>query len=610
MINRTETNPSLICRVCVDNYQGLRDQSLANEVVSLFITNHNEIFSVETFSDSAESSCNSLCPLTVEIPDIGIEESLAPISTSYATNDLKSGIPALLLHNSGSETHLNRKRKESKSFLSSSPLRSNSEEMLFDSKDRELRRCSSHENILENTFITAVNKFENLNFSNNSSPHPPEAKRRELETNYHEFKPNENLSQNSVGIHDNNKSEETAQKKEIFSIDDYSFSDCENISTNMKENVDSSKENIDFNSQNSPVFKTCQTTHSFDDTLRISRPLLEITPTENNGNSVNSDPGFISSKKNSFDSKTYDLKDKTFPQLDFKTLYQNSDLNEPLLSEHRYSWPQTSHETESISSQDHSNEMPSNSISQFLRKAISYEAPLSPSAYRAHLTSRSSHLDHTIPPSPPVEQIQIFSSRRDINPSETSNISIKTITKKIQSLKKKIKIFENEFEAENGFRPSQEQKMSSPTARLHIIELNQLKKDLKQFKDDYYLENYQISPRDSEQQIICDANELSSKRSLNDISVMMKEIERTIEEKRILANRPEMLEDMSSEQISEEKLTLQKSLLRFEAIYGRPTSKAERDIVRPVYERSVSNFLFKDYREKLFLFYFIFLNRI
>jgi hypothetical protein len=83
---------------------------------------------------------------------------------------------------------------------------------------------------------------------------------------------------------------------------------------------------------------------------------------------------------------------------------------------------------------------------------------------------------------------------------------------------------------------------------------------------------------------------------------MMKQIERTIEEKRILANRPEMLEDMSSEQISEEKLTLQKSLLRFEAIYGRPTSKAERDIVRPVYERFVSNALFKDYREKLFLF--------
>ncbi len=580
--------------MCVDNYQGLRDQSLANEVVSLFITNHNEIFSVETFSDSTEGSCNSLCPLTVEIPDIGIEESLAPIS---ATKDLKFGIPALLLHNSGSETHLNRKRKESKTFLTSSPLRSNSEEMLFDLKDKELRRCSSHENILENTFITAVNKFENLNFSNNSSPHPPEAKRRELETNYHEFQPNENLSQNNVGILDNNKSEEMAQKKEIFSVDEYSFS--ENISTNMKENVDSSKENIDFNSQNSPVFKTCQTTYSFDENLRISRPLLEITPTENNGNSVNSDSGFISSKKNSFDSKTYDLKDKTFPQLDFRTLYQNSDLNEPLLSEHRYSWPQTSHETESNSSQDHSNEMPSNSVSQFLRKAISYEAPLSPSAYRAHLTSRSSHLDHTIPPSPPVEQIQVFSSRRDKSSSETSNVSIKTITKKIQSLKKKIKMFENEFEAEKGFRPSHEQKMSSPTARMYIIEMNKLKKDLKQFKDDYYLENCQISPRDSEH-IVCDTNELSYKISLNDISVMMKEIERTIEEKRILANRPEMLEDMSSEQISEEKLTLQKSLLRFEAIYGRPTSRAERDIVRPVYERFVSNLLFKDYREESF----------
>ncbi|CAG2171280.1 unnamed protein product, partial [Oppiella nova] len=35
----------------------------------------------------------------------------------------------------------------------------------------------------------------------------------------------------------------------------------------------------------------------------------------------------------------------------------------------------------------------------------------------------------------------------------------------------------------------------------------------------------------------------------------------------------------------EEKLTLQKSLLRFEALFGRPTTKAEREIVRPLYDR-------------------------
>ena len=65
----------------------------------------------------------------------------------------------------------------------------------------------------------------------------------------------------------------------------------------------------------------------------------------------------------------------------------------------------------------------------------------------------------------------------------------------------------------------------------------------------------------------------------------MEEIQRTLEEKRALIHRPESLDAMTSEQIFDEKLALQKALLRFEALYGRPSSKAERDIVRPVYDR-------------------------
>jgi len=69
------------------------------------------------------------------------------------------------------------------------------------------------------------------------------------------------------------------------------------------------------------------------------------------------------------------------------------------------------------------------------------------------------------------------------------------------------------------------------------------------------------------------------------IGEMMEEIQRTLSEKRVMANRPDSLDEMTSEQIFDEKLALQKALLRFEALYGRPNSKAERDIVRPVYDR-------------------------
>lgn len=42
---------------------------------------------------------------------------------------------------------------------------------------------------------------------------------------------------------------------------------------------------------------------------------------------------------------------------------------------------------------------------------------------------------------------------------------------------------------------------------------------------------------------------------------------------------------MSPEQLSEEKVALQKALLYLEAKFGRPTAREERDLAHPLYDR-------------------------
>lgn len=45
------------------------------------------------------------------------------------------------------------------------------------------------------------------------------------------------------------------------------------------------------------------------------------------------------------------------------------------------------------------------------------------------------------------------------------------------------------------------------------------------------------------------------------------------------------MDDMDSDQLLEEKVAVQKALLFFESVYGRPSSKEDRDLARPLYDR-------------------------
>lgn len=61
---------------------------------------------------------------------------------------------------------------------------------------------------------------------------------------------------------------------------------------------------------------------------------------------------------------------------------------------------------------------------------------------------------------------------------------IKQISKQINSLKKKIKKYEEDFENQNGYRPSHSDKMDDKQIKKFCSDLNKLRKELKQLKDD------------------------------------------------------------------------------------------------------------------------------
>lgn len=46
-----------------------------------------------------------------------------------------------------------------------------------------------------------------------------------------------------------------------------------------------------------------------------------------------------------------------------------------------------------------------------------------------------------------------------------------------------------------------------------------------------------------------------------------------------------LFQEMTKEQLVAEKVLVQKVLLNFESLHGRPSSKAHRELVRPLYDR-------------------------
>ncbi|XP_058456258.1 protein FAM13A isoform X2 [Malaya genurostris] len=162
---------------------------------------------------------------------------------------------------------------------------------------------------------------------------------------------------------------------------------------------------------------------------------------------------------------------------------------------------------------------------------------------------------------------------------------IKTINRKLSTLKKKLTQYEDRFERENGYRPAHGDKTSDSSIRAVVVEIHKLRKEKNQIKADLAVFNAKAVAKATNSLDVTDSAATEDANKLNKMQDTIADIEKRLHEKRATENRSENLDSLSGDQLVEEKASVQRALLYLESIYGRPASREERDAARPLYDR-------------------------
>ncbi|XP_069755122.1 protein FAM13B, partial [Narcine bancroftii] len=173
------------------------------------------------------------------------------------------------------------------------------------------------------------------------------------------------------------------------------------------------------------------------------------------------------------------------------------------------------------------------------------------------------------------------------------------LSKKIQNIKKKIKLFEEQFEKDRKYKPSHSDKVANPKVLKWMNELVKLRKQFKEMKyktSESDLETLPIvRPRSNtlpksfgsclEHEPRDVYKETFEKEKKPSMETTVETILKRLKEKRAEEDWPEDIKEMRQNHLTAEKIALQKSLLHFESIHGRPVTREERQLVKPLYDR-------------------------
>ncbi|KAI4894821.1 hypothetical protein NFI96_016838 [Prochilodus magdalenae] len=194
-------------------------------------------------------------------------------------------------------------------------------------------------------------------------------------------------------------------------------------------------------------------------------------------------------------------------------------------------------------------------------------------------------------PSPPCSQ-HLIMPRAVVRPVTADDAkdgpSIPLLARHIQTLKRKIRKFEERFEQEMNYKPSHNDKSANPEMFRLMSELARSRKQLKELKLRQSVEESR-GQENGEPTDVCryssglqEATEQQHKPSLEEtVDLLLKRLR----EKRQTLGLPDNMKEMTHRQMALEKLTLQKCLLYFESLHGRPGTKQERNLVKPLYDR-------------------------
>ncbi|XP_068392041.1 protein FAM13B isoform X6 [Eschrichtius robustus] len=278
----------------------------------------------------------------------------------------------------------------------------------------------------------------------------------------------------------------------------------------------------------------------------------------------------------------------TFPLIDFKTMHLQRDGEEPFPA--FKSWQEDSE---------------------------SGEAQLSPQA------GRMNHhpLEEDCPPVLSHRSLDFGQSQRFLHDPETLDSSSKALSfarirrssfsskdekredrtpyQLVKKLQKKIRQFEEQFERERNSKPSYSDIAANPKVLKWMTELTKLRKQIKDAKhktsDGEFVP--QTRPRsntlpksfgsslDHEDEENEDESRVIQKEKKPSKEATLELILKRLKEKRVERCLPEDIKKMTKDHLVEEKTSLQKSLLYYESQHGRPVTREERHIVKPLYDR-------------------------
>ncbi|XP_043837898.1 protein FAM13B isoform X2 [Dromiciops gliroides] len=175
----------------------------------------------------------------------------------------------------------------------------------------------------------------------------------------------------------------------------------------------------------------------------------------------------------------------------------------------------------------------------------------------------------------------------------------KTPYQLVKKLQKKIRQFEEQFEKEKNSKPSYSDIAANPKVLKWMTELTKLRKQIKDAKhkssDGEFVP--QTRPRsntlpksfgsslDHEVEENEDESRIIQKEKKPTKEATLELILKRLKERRVERSLPEDIKKMTKDHLAEEKTSLQKSLLYYESQHGRPVTREERHIVKPLYDR-------------------------
>ncbi|XP_003479585.1 protein FAM13B isoform X2 [Cavia porcellus] len=245
------------------------------------------------------------------------------------------------------------------------------------------------------------------------------------------------------------------------------------------------------------------------------------------------------------------------------------------------------------------------------------EAQLSPQA------GRMNHhpLEEDCPPVLSHRSLDFGQSQRFLHDPETLNSSSKALSyarirrssfstkdekredrtpyQLVKKLQKRIRQFEEQFEREKNSKPSYSDIAANPKVLKWMTELTKLRKQIKDAKpkssDGEFVP--QARPRsntlpksfgsslDHEGEASEEEPRAVQKEKKPSKEATLEFILKKLKEKRVERCLPEDIKKMTKDHLMEEKTSLQKSLLYYESQHGRPVTREERHIVKPLYDR-------------------------